>query len=152
MQQASVLVLLGVPMKFSSGYGRKSALHPGLRSTRISGGVVRYRGTMCQALVVLKRQGDKESVPRTLVWITIRAPALGLLVDSPIHVPIAGAVTQPLPASKSKHCHQLEGIHFDSLPKVSDPGSYEVPTVVKSAQQDSINSDLKSLAPLQINT
>ena len=90
-------------------------------------------------------------MPRTLAWTTKRAPALGLLVDSPILVHIVEAVTQPLPASKSKLCHQLEGIHFDSLPQVTDPGSYVVPTVVKSAQQDPINSDLKSLAPSPIN-
>ena len=65
--------------------------------------------------------------------------------------PLRGAVTQPLPTSKSKHFHQLEGIHFDSLPQVTDPGSYEVPTVVKSAQQDPISSDLKSLAHSPIN-
>ncbi|KAH3821182.1 hypothetical protein DPMN_122943 [Dreissena polymorpha] len=39
---------------------------PGRRSTRTSGGVVRYQETVCQPLVVLKRQGDQESVPRTL--------------------------------------------------------------------------------------
>ncbi|KAH3887832.1 hypothetical protein DPMN_011854 [Dreissena polymorpha] len=33
------------------------------------------------------------------------APALGLFVDFPIHVPIVVAVTQRLPASKNKHCH-----------------------------------------------
>ncbi|KAH3769293.1 hypothetical protein DPMN_170543 [Dreissena polymorpha] len=77
-------------MMFSSGYGRKSALHPRLRSTRTSGGVVRFQGTMCQPLVVLKHQADKESVPRTLAWTTIRGLLLAYLSIPPYMFPSRG--------------------------------------------------------------
>ncbi|KAH3724039.1 hypothetical protein DPMN_049841 [Dreissena polymorpha] len=106
---------------FNSGYGRKSALHPGQRSTRTSGGVVRFQGTVCQPLVVLKRQGNQESVPRTLAKTSIRAPALCQLVDSHIHVPIAGAVTQPLPASKANNSISLRAFISIRYPKLQTP-------------------------------
>ncbi|KAH3818242.1 hypothetical protein DPMN_119843 [Dreissena polymorpha] len=82
---------------------------------------------------------------------TTRAPARGLFVKFPTHVPIVEAVTQPFPASNSTHCRKLEGLHFVTRLRVTDTVLTEVPTVVKSAQQDPIYLDLKSLAPSPIS-